>query len=205
MVDSPASWAAWGEEKATSRPSNSMRPESIAYTPVSTLMSVDLPAPFCPIRACTSPRATSNRASRNAGTPRNCLLMPCMESRSSGRSATDGPSFLGRTTVPMPAAPGPTGARCCRCGSVGLVDVVGGVVLGEQLVGVDDQRRDRLATGVVHHRLEGERAEARAALDRRVEVAGRDGLEAVLLAVDRDDLDVLAGGLADGLDGRDRA
>src|SRR4051794_27037298 len=135
MVDRPASWAAWGEEKATSRPSKSMRPESLAYTPVSTLISVDLPAPFCPISACTSPGATSKRTSRNAGAPRNDLLMPCIESRSSGRSATDGPSFLGdEPPCPCRQHRALQRARCCRCGSVGLVDVVGGVVLGEQLV-----------------------------------------------------------------------
>src|SRR4051794_4145865 len=49
---------------------------------------VDLPAPFCPISACTSPRDTSNRASRSADTPRNCLLMPRIDSRSVERSVT---------------------------------------------------------------------------------------------------------------------
>src|SRR4051794_36486764 len=207
MVDSPASWAAWGEEKATSRPSNSIRPESLAYTPVSTLISVDLPAPFCPIRACTSPRATSKRASRSAGTPRNCLLMPCIESRGAGRSATV--AFFPEDGAPNRARAGSTGPNrgsgAAGRSSVGLADVVGRVVLGEQLVGVDDQRRNRLAARVVLHRLEGERPEAGAALHRRVEVTGGDGSEPVLLAVDRDDLDVLAGGLADRLDGRDRA
>src|SRR4051795_6135275 len=103
-------------------------------------MMVDLPAPFWPMRACTSPRATVKFASRSAGTPRNCLLMPCMDSRSGGRSATQ--------SLPLPMV-GPTGARAVASGpggvvvgdrSVGLGDVVGRVVLGEQLVLVDDQR-----------------------------------------------------------------
>jgi hypothetical protein len=34
-----------------------MLPASGAYTPVSTLISVDLPAPFWPMSACTSPGA----------------------------------------------------------------------------------------------------------------------------------------------------
>src|SRR3954466_7890088 len=145
-----------------------MRPESLTYTPVSTLMSVDLPAPFCPIRACTSPRATSKRASRSAGTPRNCLLMPCIESSGAGGSATDGPSLPedgAPSTVPteharetVAAGPGQGPVRQHRAaqrpgaagaGSVGRVDVVGRVVLGEQLVGVDDQRGNRRPSRVV--------------------------------------------------------
>src|SRR4051794_542747 len=169
-------------------------------------MMVDLPAPFCPISACTSPWATSNRASCSADTPRNCLLMPCIDSRGVAWSATETPFFPAvrspRARPTTGAGPEQTGAGS---GSVGLVDVGGGVVLREQLVCIDDQRRDRLAGPVVRHRLEGAGTEARAALHRREEIAGGDGLEAVLLAVDGDDLDVLAGHLADGLDGRDRA
>ena len=39
-------------------------------------ISVDLPAPFSPITAWTSPRATSSRTLCKAGTPENDLEMP---------------------------------------------------------------------------------------------------------------------------------
>src|SRR3954464_9370465 len=137
MVDSPASCAACGEGKATSRPSNSIRPESFAYTPVSTLIKVDLPAPFCPISACTSPRATSKCASRSAATPTNALLIPRMDSRGVEPSANEEPPSrsMGRRGPRPPSDPG----GVVGGGSVRLVDVLGRVVLGEQLVGVDDQ------------------------------------------------------------------
>src|SRR3954471_20996416 len=95
MVDRPASCAACGEGKVTSPPSNSMRPESLERTPVSTLIRVDLPAPFCPISACTSPRATSRWASVSAATPRNALLTPCIDNRGGGPSATAELPFSG--------------------------------------------------------------------------------------------------------------
>src|SRR3954453_11202899 len=81
-----------------------MRPESFVYTPVSTLIRVDLPAPFCPISACTSPRATSKSASSSAGDPRNRLVMPRIDSRGDGPSATGEP-FRGRHGL-VPPGPG---------------------------------------------------------------------------------------------------
>src|SRR3954447_5924603 len=79
----PPSWASCGPLKRTGRPSNTTSPTSRSYTPVRTLIKVDLPAPFCPISACTSPRRTSNEASRRAGTPLNALLMPLIARRTS--------------------------------------------------------------------------------------------------------------------------
>src|SRR6187200_1483328 len=44
-------------------------PASAGWTPVSTLMSVDLPAPFWPIRACTSPARRRKSTPESASTP----------------------------------------------------------------------------------------------------------------------------------------
>src|SRR6185437_12676798 len=50
-------------------------------------ISVDLPAPFSPSSACTSPRRTSNETSSLATTPGNSLRMPRI-SRTRSSSAT---------------------------------------------------------------------------------------------------------------------
>src|SRR4051812_4800838 len=52
-----------------SAPLKTMRPESVASTPEICAMSVVLPAPFGPMRACTSPRVTSSVTSSVATTP----------------------------------------------------------------------------------------------------------------------------------------
>jgi hypothetical protein len=41
---------------------------------------VDLPAPFCPIKPCTSPLATSSDAADSAGIPAKALLIDRIES-----------------------------------------------------------------------------------------------------------------------------
>src|SRR5215472_5362948 len=51
-------------------------------------ISVDLPAPFSPSSACTSPRLTSNETSSFATTPGNSLRIPCISRTRS--SATQG-------------------------------------------------------------------------------------------------------------------
>src|ERR1700692_1356321 len=53
-------------------------------------MSVDLPAPFCPISACTSPADTESRAWRNAPTPPKLMSMSCISS-SGGRVMEEDP------------------------------------------------------------------------------------------------------------------
>ena len=44
-------------------------PPSGAVAPEATFINVDLPAPFSPSRACTSPGSTSNETSVSAATP----------------------------------------------------------------------------------------------------------------------------------------
>src|SRR4051812_16538074 len=73
----PSSCACSGDCGATLRPSSSMLPASGAYTPVSTLIKVDLPAPFCPISACTSPARSVSSTPSSACTPGNAREMPC--------------------------------------------------------------------------------------------------------------------------------
>ena len=51
----PAAAAPCADPIASGTPSISMRPASGRYMPVRTLTMVDLPAPFSPIRAVTSP------------------------------------------------------------------------------------------------------------------------------------------------------
>ena len=51
-------------------------PESARYTPVSVLISVDLPAPFSPSRACTSPGRSRIDTSSRARTPGNDTVIP---------------------------------------------------------------------------------------------------------------------------------
>src|SRR5262245_41898639 len=57
----------------TSRPSRRIAPVKSEYR-------VDLPAPFSPIIACTSPTWSSKETSRKAGTPRKLLETPEAES-----------------------------------------------------------------------------------------------------------------------------
>ena len=55
-------------------------PSSGWCAPASTLISVDLPAPFWPSRQCTSPARTSRSTPSSARTPGNCLTMPRISS-----------------------------------------------------------------------------------------------------------------------------
>src|SRR6187431_258843 len=65
-------------------------------------MRVDLPAPFSPSRACTSPLRRSKSTPSFATTPGNRLVMPLSSRR--GASAMDGRSVRGGTSPPLTAA-----------------------------------------------------------------------------------------------------
>src|SRR5438552_8273343 len=80
MVEIPAAWASSGRVKETGTPRYRIWPLSGAYTPVSSLIRVDLPAPFSPTRACTSPGASANDTSSSASTPGNRLATPTTSS-----------------------------------------------------------------------------------------------------------------------------
>src|SRR5437867_4807680 len=72
-----------------SAPLKRMRPVWVGSTPEIWPMSVVLPAPFGPISACTSPRATSSVTSSVATTPpkrletprSSSMALPCEQSR----------------------------------------------------------------------------------------------------------------------------
>src|SRR3990170_893536 len=71
----PSFMAANGVLSLTSSPRQVMVPRSGWWAPASTLINVDLPAPFCPSRACTSPARTSRSTPSRARTPGNSFTM----------------------------------------------------------------------------------------------------------------------------------
>ena len=86
----PSSIAAAGEPMSTGRPSTRISPSSGRYRPYRTDISVDLPAPFSPSRAWTSPATTSKSTRSFATTEPNFFVIP-LSSRAGGRaSATAG-------------------------------------------------------------------------------------------------------------------
>src|SRR4029450_7184074 len=74
------------------RPSISTVPSSAVSAPEMILMRVDLPAPFSPTSACTSPERTSKSTPRSAWTPPSPLRMPVRRNSPSG-SVTAFPAF----------------------------------------------------------------------------------------------------------------
>src|SRR5205085_8428333 len=109
------------------------------------LMSVDLPAPFSPTSACTSPRSTSTPTPSSATTPEKTLRIPSI--RRSGSLVISVQS------------------------SERFAYELRGVRLVEEAILIDDLRRNLLAALELLKRVEGNGAEARVALDRRVHVA----------------------------------
>jgi hypothetical protein len=89
-MPTPAAIAIAGENVAVSAVlCTATVPRSARTRPNATRMSVDLPAPFSPSRACTVPARTSSVTSCSARTAPNCLWMPRSESASgwvTGRS-----------------------------------------------------------------------------------------------------------------------
>ena len=72
----PAELASCGEAKRTGLPASSMSPSSGECTPPRTSMSVLLPAPFSPTKACTEPFSSWKSTPSRAFTPGKLLLMP---------------------------------------------------------------------------------------------------------------------------------
>src|SRR6478735_10802044 len=75
----PSSWASAGVRFSTVSPSKTIDPSSGAIVPEATYINVDLPAPFSPSRAWTSPERTSNETFLSATTASKCLVMPSMD------------------------------------------------------------------------------------------------------------------------------
>src|SRR5476651_2194887 len=76
-----------GSIRATPRPETVNVPASGVSAPVMIRISVDLPAPFSPTSACTSPERRSKETPVSAWTPANDFVMPSASS-SSGRTAS---------------------------------------------------------------------------------------------------------------------
>ncbi len=72
----PRAMASRALRMATWRPSTAMVPSSGCCSPYSTFISVDLPAPFSPMRAWTSPHSTSKSTSSLATTSGKRFVMP---------------------------------------------------------------------------------------------------------------------------------
>src|SRR5438046_1856929 len=70
----PSRCATAGVRRGRSSPANLIEPPSRSCAPVMILMSVDLPAPFSPNNACTSPARKSKDTSRKARTAPKDLL-----------------------------------------------------------------------------------------------------------------------------------
>src|SRR4051812_16694876 len=115
----PAPIASAGEENDSSRPSTSIVPESGFWTPYRIFISVDLPAPFSPTRACTVPRRTVTLTWSFAMTPGNRLPMSVRRTAMSWASlvsltnppVADG-AWAGPGSNATASAPGPGSGRC---------------------------------------------------------------------------------------------
>src|SRR5512132_2366879 len=96
----PLAIASRGEEILTSSPRTRIRPPSAGYIPYSTRINVDLPAPFSPISAWTSPVRSSRFTSSLASTPGKRLVMRSSTTRG-GEPLPPAPS----TFVTIPPSP----------------------------------------------------------------------------------------------------
>src|SRR3569833_1857436 len=76
MIATPAAIAAFVVVNCCSTPSSDTVPAAGWFTPNKTLSSVDLPAPFSPMRPCTSPQRTSSDTWSSASTPGKRTVMP---------------------------------------------------------------------------------------------------------------------------------
>ena len=119
-------------------------PSSGFCIPYRIFISVDLPAPFSPTTACTSPGRTTRSTSRLATTPGNRLPMPCEHHDGLGHAVSSCCGSGRRGPDPARAGSGP----------VGCYGVVGTVIspdddLGLELVELGLDVVDRAARGRV--------------------------------------------------------
>src|SRR5215213_8273534 len=166
MVLIPASCASRGLAKETRSPAKKISPSSGQWTPVTTLIKVDFPAPFSPTSACTSPVPSPKETSSSARTPGNLLVTP----RTS--------RMLSCSLISPPLVRRP--------------DILLRVALVEKVVLHEDPLGNGLTGEELLRGVEGERAEAWVGLDRGAELALDDGLKRIPLSVDRDHGHVLA-------------
>src|SRR2546430_5029373 len=198
----PSFCASSGLEGLISLPSRRMRPESAGWTPVKTLISVDLPAPFCPMTEWTSPAKRRKSTADKAWTPGKRFEMPFISST--------GTASLIAFSVGGGAA---TKARLLLRAAHHVASVLplrelprSDLLREDALLGDGALRKGFSGLEVLHgfHQL---RPEQGAALDGGVQLSCHHRLESALHRIDRHDHDVLAGletGLLDRVDGADR-
>src|SRR3954452_6432719 len=135
----------------TGTPSTRIVPPSAAWTPDSTLIIVDLPAPLSPTSAITSAGRTSRSAPRRASTLPNDLKMSRISNRGVARSE------------PRSAAERSSEVTC------------GGGVAGAQVVSRDEPVVDHSldVVDVDHHRVEEQRRHVVAVVVEGVGEVGR--------------------------------
>src|SRR5687768_14374626 len=89
----PHSCASCGEPSRSSSPSSSTRPAVSGRAPVIALISVDLPAPFSPIRECTSPgksrKSTAASTPKRTVAPLTCRMGRCSLTTAVSRSSVE--------------------------------------------------------------------------------------------------------------------
>src|ERR1700730_7819878 len=144
----PSARACRGSSMATSPwPSISIVPESGGCTPKRIFIKVDLPAPFSPIRAWTSPALRSKSTPFSAWTPANALMIPFNRSSTFAEGSTFGVCIVSFTESDM--------ILLLEGGRIGeVLDVVG----GDDGLRRYDPRRDRLAAYESQSRLDAKHA-----------------------------------------------
>src|SRR5918994_3578769 len=81
MIATPACWPSRGWWNSRVSPLIRISPSLGRYAPQRIFISVDLPAPFSPTIACTSPAAQDRSTPSSTRTPRNSLPIPCISIR----------------------------------------------------------------------------------------------------------------------------
>ena len=97
----PRSSAVRGLAIWTGSPLNRISPASGWYTPARIFIRVDLPAPFSPTRAWTSPGWSSKLASASAWTPGKSLVIPVISTSRSRIGSSSKPAGLNGTGLPQ--------------------------------------------------------------------------------------------------------
>src|ERR1700681_1694114 len=181
-----------------STPSSVTVPASRWTTPVTALISVDLPAPFSPSKAWISPECSVRFTPLRTRCLRKLLVKPATSSRgraSSGREAIVDTfqQDAVRTAGRGPAAPDPWLQSVAKTllAVIDLLRIVGRRV--EFRIRLDPLRRHRSLFLECNQRIEGRSRHVRRQLDRRVRLARHERLENVGHRVDRNNEDVLAG------------
>src|SRR6185437_3165880 len=165
-------------------------------------MSVDLPAPFSPTIACTSPGMTSRSTPSRTRLPTNALPTPSARSRGGRRAAASpGPSGTTRRGLLFPAGIGsrleiaPAAADPLVCVRLNYSRAVRkNKLLSRKLIGL--LARDVLAHELVDRRSQADIGDVRRVVPVSLESPRLDGFEAGVRAVERIVLDAILAAVA---------